>query len=150
MDIHDDDAENHQRRMNYFLSDEYLSKKKKKGTPANDLTDAVIKYVKLNGGSARRISYGVRILESGQKISTGMRKGMEDVTCTMPVRVRGSVFGITVAAEIKWDKDKLSEYQEKRRDELMKCGGYYIETKSIDQFMKDWNELSQKLHFQLK
>lgn len=50
----------------------------------------------------------------------------------------GRTFAVQVAIEIKIGKDRLSEYQERMRDEIQKNGGVYIVARDWDGFLNDW------------
>ena len=119
--------------------------KRKKQSPANALTDAVMQYMKLLGCAVARINTtGIYDEAKGRYRTSGATKGVEDVTCTMPVFVQGHKIGVTVAVEVKIGRDKMSEDQEKRKDRLEKAGGHYIVAKTFDQFKEDIDELKRR------
>lgn len=118
-----------------------LKRGKKKQSPANKLTDDIIKYIKLNKGVARRVnSQGQWDAVKQMWRPSGMKRGFEDIDAIMKVPIKNTSIGIKVAIEIKIGKDKMSEYQEQRMNEVQSCGGLYIIAKTFDQFMADWNK----------
>lgn len=136
----------YERKRQMAFSDEILKRGKKKKSPANQLTTDIIKWVVLTGGAARRVnSQGQYDEATGRWRSSGMRRGFEDIDCCMPISLHHNKYGIKVAVEVKIGKDKLSEYQIARKEELFRAGGYYIVASSFDQFKKDWIELSDKI-----
>lgn len=120
--------------------------KRKKQSPANALTDAVMEYMRLLGCAVARINTtGVYDEQAGRYRFSGATKGVEDVTCTMPVFVQGHKLGVTVAVEVKIGRDTMSEAQHKRKDNVERAGGYYIVAKTFDQFKQDVDTLRGKL-----
>jgi hypothetical protein len=114
-------------------------KKGKKKSPSNELTSAVINYVKLKGGVARRVNTSGQFDEStGKWRPSGMRRGFEDVSCVL------SPNGKYLAVEIKIGKDKLSEYQIERQQELERVGAVYYVAKNFDDFKLFFDKLNQK------
>jgi hypothetical protein len=115
-----------------------LDKVKKKQSPANALTDAVIKYMKaLNCATARINTTGIYDQKLGKYRYSGSTKGVEDVTCTMPVFINGQKMGVTIAVEVKIGKDKMSEDQKARKEAVETAGGHYVVAKTFDQFKID-------------
>lgn len=97
-----------------------------KQSPANALTDAVIKYFKLNGGIAYRINtMGVFDKAKGTFRTSGMKKGLPDVI--------GIYKGKFIGVEIKIGKDRQSEDQKDREQEIKSNGGLYYIAVEFDQ-----------------
>ena len=123
-------------------------KKKTKQSPANALTDAIIKYVRLCGGAAARVNVmGIYDQSTGKYRTSGSTKGYEDVDTTLPVTISGLRVGLKVAVEVKIGKDRQSEDQKLRQQEVTDAGGVYIIAKTFDQFKKDFDEI--KVRFTL-
>lgn len=119
-----------------------LSPRKKK-SPANELTDAICKYVRSCGGAAARVNVmGIYDQKKGSYRPSGSTKGVEDVTCIKPVYVSNIKVGMTVAVEVKIGKDRMSEDQEKRKLAVESAGGVYIVAKTFDQFKTDWDNIT--------
>lgn len=107
--------------------------KKKKQSPANELTTAIIKYVFSIGGAARRINNGA-VYDPGKEIfRQGTKRGTEDIICTIPIVVSGKKIGLHVGVEVKIGKDRQSDYQKEREQEIRKAGGVYLIAKTFDQ-----------------
>lgn len=107
--------------------------KKKGQSPANALTDAVINYVKLNGGRAYRINNTGIYDPTLKKFRTsGTLKGIPDVI--------GVWQGLFISFEIKIGADRQSEHQKLRQQEIEACGGLYVIAKEFDQFKKIYDE----------
>ena len=116
--------------------------KKKKQSPANELTDNVIKYIKLNGGIAYRINnMGVWDSKLGKFRTSGTKKGIPDII--------GIYKGCFISIEIKIGSDRQSDHQKEREEEINKAGGKYWIAKDFDkfkiifdQYMKEINVVS--------
>jgi len=131
-------ATDEERRAAYFGANLRIGKKK---SPSNSLTQAVIDYVKLNGGIARRVNTqgtyveaqynerGVQVKGTGAYRKSGMKRGFEDVSCIIPPH------GKYLAVEIKIERDKLSPEQIERKAEVERVGGIYYEAKDINSFI---------------
>ena len=103
---------------------------KKKQSPANALTDAVITYIKLKGGIAYRINnMGVYDAKLGKFRTSGTKKGIPDII--------GIHKGRFISVEIKIGTDRQSDDQKLREQEIIKAGGCYYIAKDFDSF-KIW------------
>lgn len=103
---------------------------KKKQSPANALTDAVITYIKLKGGIAYRINnMGVYDAKLGKFRTSGTKKGIPDII--------GIHKGRFISVEIKIGTDRQSDDQKLREQEIIKAGGLYYIAKDFDSF-KIW------------
>lgn len=111
---------------------------KKKQSPANALTDAVMTYMRSLGCAVARINTtGIYDQRLGKWRISGSTKGVEDVTCTMPVQFNGLKIGVTISVEVKIGKDKMSEDQKLRKENIENAGGHYVVAKTFDQFKQD-------------
>lgn len=121
---------------------------KKKKSKASELTDAIISYIKMTGGAARSINNSVPYDKNkGVYLSGIVRRGTEDITCTMPIVFSGVKIGLHVGVEVKIGKDRQSEYQKRREEELTKAGGVYIIAKTFDQFKQDWDNIKHRYEY---
>jgi len=129
-------------KKKYFDKD-YMLKRGKKKSRSSELESGIIKWVKLQGGAARRVNTQGQYDEKRQMWRpSGMKRGFEDVDATMKIPVIGKGYiGIKIAIEVKIGRDKMSEYQVARQKEVADAGGYYIVAKDMDQFMYDWNSI---------
>lgn len=120
---------------------EKKKKKSYKPSPASILTDEVIRFVKANGGTARRVNSMGIYDEVLNKWRTSMtRRGYEDVDATMCVRFGNLKFGFKIGVEIKIGGDTQSQYQKKRQQELEAAGGQYWIIKDFDTFTKTYSD----------
>ena len=110
---------------------------------ANELTKAVIKFIRLfGGGKAERISLTGRTINTRKTytdilghckqigsikyIPSAMTKGSADISATIQ--------GKSVKIEIKWGNDRQSPAQVKYQSEIEKAGGIYVIVHTYDQF----------------
>lgn len=115
---------------------------KKKKSPANQLTSDIIKYLSHLGCATARINtMGVYDQAKGKFRKSGSTLGVEDVNCTMPVKISGIRVGVTIAIEIKIGKDRQSQEQKTRQEQLEKAGGHYMIAKTWDQWKQDFDKL---------
>jgi hypothetical protein len=109
--------------------------KKKKSSPANQLTSDIMDYLlEKNCAAARINTTGIYDEKLGRYRKSGSTNGVEDVTCTYPLDVKGTTIGLTIAIEIKIGKDKMSDDQKKRKQRIELAGGIYIVAKEMEQF----------------
>ena len=117
---------------NRILSTKRVAKKSGQ-SPANALTDAVVAYVKLSGGRAYRINNTGIYDPTLKKFRTsGTLKGIPDII--------GVYKGRFISFEVKIGKDRQSEYQVLRQQEIEACGGLYVIAKEFEQFKKVFDE----------
>jgi len=103
-------------------------KRGKRKSKANQLTDDILKHLKLNGGIGYRINSQGQFDNRLQKWRhSGSKLGLPDIFAILPA---GKFIGI----EIKIGKDKLSEYQQLRRGEIIKAGGIFLVARDLDGF----------------
>lgn len=113
-----------------------------KDTTANELTKAITTFIRLTGNYADRINNtGIYDARKGKWRKGGTRKGISDIIASKLIEHEGRKFSVNVAIEVKVGKDKLSEYQERIRDEVTAAGGYYIVARNWDGFIKDWESI---------
>lgn len=110
---------------------------------ANNLTKMVINYLHWKGFQAERISSIGRYIEnkrtvvdaigfqrtigSGQWIKPTTTKGTADISATIK--------GRSVKIEIKYGKDRQSEYQKQYEEAVTSAGGIYWIVRNFDNFM---------------
>ncbi len=112
----------------------YPAKKGKAGSKTNELTDAIIRHIKAQGGTAYRVnSQGQYDSKLGKWRLSGMKRGLPDII--------GIYEGRFLGVEVKTGRDKLSEYQLKRKQEIETSKGIYIETKTLQQFEEDFKSI---------
>lgn len=107
--------------------------KSKKQSPANALTDSICKYIKLNSGIAYRVnSQGQYDAKLGRWRKSGMKKGLPDIIAIYN--------GLFVGIEVKIGRDKQSEDQKLREEEIEKAGGVYYIAKEFDSFKEYFDD----------
>ena len=127
------------------MPQEYITFTPMKANSANELTKAVIKFIRLSGNQAERISVTGRTINtrktytdifghrktfgSVKYIPSAMTKGSADISATIQ--------GKSVKIEIKWGHDRQSPAQAKYQAEIEKAGGIYLIVHTFDQFY-DW------------
>lgn len=115
---------------------------KKKQSPANALTDAVMTYMRSLGCAVARINTtGIYDEKLGKYRYSGSTKGVEDVNCVYPVRIGDIKIGTTIAVEVKIGKDRMSEDQKLRKENIEKAGGHYVVASTFDQFKQDVDKI---------
>jgi hypothetical protein len=116
---------------------------------ANELTRAIIDYLKLSGHQAERVAVTGRYIDqsklykdtlgftrrigSGKWIKSSMQPGSSDISAT--------INGRSVKIEIKIGRDRQSEDQKKYQAGVEKAGGYYLLVRSFEEFLTLINEI---------
>lgn len=95
---------------------------------ANGLTDCIVKYISLSGGFVSRYG-GIYDRKLGKFRPGTNRKGLPDII--------GTFQGKSIFVEVKFGRDKMSEHQEKVRDEQTASGGLFYLAHNFTEF-KDW------------
>jgi len=116
-----------------------------KANSANELTKAVIKFIRLSGGQAERISVTGRTINTRRTYTDilGHRKQIGSVKYIPSAMTKGSadisatIQGKSIKIEIKYGKDRQSPAQAKYQAEVEKAGGIYLIVHTFDQFY-DW------------
>ena len=124
---------------------EYITFKPMKANSANELTKAVIKFIRLSGGQAERISVTGRTINTRKTYTDilGHRKTIGPVKYIPSAMTKGSadisatIQGKSIKIEIKWGKDRQSPAQANYQAEIEKAGGIYLIVHTFDQFY-DW------------
>lgn len=118
--------------------------KKKKQSPANSLTDAVIIYCASLGCATARINVmGIFDKTTGKYRTSGSTKGVEDIDITLPVYVSSFKIGVKVAVEVKIGRDAQSKDQVLRQSKLTQTGAHYIIAKTFDTFKQDFDRVRE-------
>jgi hypothetical protein len=109
---------------------------------ANSLTQAVIKFIKLSGGQAERISVMGRTIDNRISFvdTLGHTRQIGSVTWIPGTMTRGSadisatIKGRSVKIEVKWGKDRQSAAQAKYQSDIERAGGIYLIVHTFDDF----------------
>jgi len=130
---------------------EYVPRTKFSDKTANELTKAVITFIKLKGGQAERISNTGRYVDyskiftdvigrtrkigSGKYIKGSGTNGTADISAT--------INGRSVKIEIKIGADRQSEAQKKYQDDVERAGGIYLIAKTWEGFINEYNKITK-------
>lgn len=101
---------------------------------ANNLTQGVKAFIKMNGGWAVRINtMGVYDAEAGifRKVPEE-DKGVSDVI--------GTYRGFSLYVEVKVGADKQSEAQKRFQQHMEEAGGWYYEARNMNDFITSFNK----------
>ncbi len=109
------------------------------------LLDKQIKSkIKMDGGWAwRNETVGVW----DQKTQTYRKKEESDLGSS---DVLGCYKGYMICPESKINKDRMSDRQKKFRDGIMKAGGIYMEVKTYEQFLEDWDKIKNLINLKIQ
>jgi hypothetical protein len=112
---------------------------KMKPETANGITRNIIRVVSLTKGAvAYRINNAaVFDAKAGAYRAGNIEKGLPDVIAIL----NGRFVGI----EVKAGKDRMSDFQKMRRQEIVNAGGIYFECKSTDGFLAFWENLKNEM-----
>ena len=109
---------------------------------ANELTRSIEAFIRYTGNYADRINNtGIYDPKTKKFRRSNTRRGIADVMATKRIEHQGRYFAITVAIEIKYGNDKLSEYQLRIKDDIERAGGVYLVARTWEQFINDWNQI---------
>ena len=117
-----------------------LVKRGKKQSPANQLTDECIRHIKSLGGCSWRISAGGQFdTKQGRWRPGGQKRGLPDVIGILP---DGRFIGI----EVEVGRDRVSEYQELRRSEIISSNGHYLIARNLEKFKNELKQIIERTH----
>ena len=98
---------------------------------ANNLTKCVIDFLRLKG------HYATRVQSQGQKRGNVMTFG---TTQKGTADIHACINKIHISIEIKYGKDKQSEFQKSVQQEVESSGGIYLLIRNFEQFYKFYCE----------
>lgn len=103
-------------------------------TETNAITKYIINFLSFKGHFATRIqSQGQYIEKRGVWAKSKVRRGIGDIIALID--------GKFVMIEIKFGKDKQSEYQKQVEKDVIRSGGYYVIIKTIEEFNKYYESI---------
>lgn len=118
----------------------------------NGLTKCIEDYINLLGGLAERtgnqgtakvnkvkLASGYDKIVSVDYIPSQGRKGTADIHGSF--KPKGMRFGVALAIEVKYGKDRMSEAQKKYKKDFEDAGGVYIIAKNFEDFFIEFNEI---------
>ena len=129
------------------IREELLPRPKYKDKKANDLTKAVIAWVKLNGFQAERINTTGRPIDKRitYKDSVGYTRQIGTMEWIPSTATKGSadisatIRGRSVKIEVKVGRDRQSDAQVEYQRQVEKAGGIYMIVTCFDDFYNWWN-----------
>jgi hypothetical protein len=125
----------------------YPLKSNLKCNSANSLTQCIIRYIRLMGGQAERISTTGRMLDQsrevtnvlGQRYRIGSAKYIPGTGTRGSADISATVRGRSVKIEVKWGKDRQSEAQRAYQANVEMAGGVYYLARTFDEFYEWFN-----------
>jgi hypothetical protein len=106
---------------------------------ANKITANVLRVINLTHGAVgyRINNVGVWDAAKGIHRAGNTEKGLPDIW--------GCYKGRFFTVEVKAGKDRLSDFQKMRMQEIEKAGGIYFECRSTDAFIAFWSNLKEEM-----
>ena len=109
---------------------------------ANELTRSIEAFIRYTGNYADRINNtGIYDTKLKKFRKSNTRRGIADIMASKKIEHQGRTFAVTVAIEIKYGNDKLSEFQERMKADIEGAGGVYLVARTWSQFITDWNKI---------
>ena len=118
------------RRLHPTMKPEHLAPRTYRDDKSNGLTKCITSYLRLKGAFCSRLNNtGIFDKRLNRYRPGTSRKGLPDVVCTWKSK---SIF-----IEIKAGRDRMSEHQERIRDEQNASGGLFYVARNFTDF-KNW------------
>ncbi len=114
---------------------EWIPPARYKDGKANDLTTAIIAFLRLNGQQAERISIIARKVKD-KYVFSAMQRGTADISAT--------INGCSVKIEVKVGKDRQSDYQKEYAEQITRAGGIYYVARDFQSFYEWYETLIKK------
>lgn len=114
---------------------------------ANELTQAIIQFIRIQGGIAERINSMGRQVDNtvtyadpitGSRRSIGSVEWVKGTSTIGTADISATVFALSVKVEVKIDNDKQSEAQKKYQERIEQAGGIYIIARSFEGFLYEF------------
>jgi hypothetical protein len=129
------------------IPDRLAPNKPMKCNSANSLTQCIIKYIKLTGGQAERISTTGRMLDQskvvtnvlGQRYRIGSSKYIPGTGTRGSADISAIVGGRSLKIEVKYGRDRQSSEQVAYQSSVEKAGGIYYLARTFDEFYEWYN-----------
>ena len=109
---------------------------------ANSLTKCIVDFINLSGYQAERINtMGVYREPKKHEQFNGTFKTLVKGTYTPSTSTKGSadisstIHGRSVKIEVKYGKDRMSEAQQRYKEDIEKAGGVYYVARTFDEFI---------------
>lgn len=126
----------------------YLIKKRFSDKSANELTKAIIAFIKLNGGQAERISNTGRVIDGrktytdvlGHRREIGSIQWIPSTGTAGTADISATINGQSVKIEVKHGRDRQSEAQKRYQAEVERAGGIYFVAKDFESFYQWYHQ----------
>lgn len=113
---------------------------------ANGLTKCVKDFLNLSGHQAERISSSGRMIDNtkivtdviGRRRTIGSMQYIKGTSTNGTADISATIKGKSVKIEVKIGKDRMSQAQEKYKNDILRAGGVYFVATDFDMFM-DWH-----------
>ena len=119
---------------------------------ANSLTKCIVDFINLSGYQAERINtMGVYREPKKHEQFNGTFKTLVKGTYTPSTSTKGSadisstIHGRSVKIEVKYGKDRMSEAQQRYKEDIEKAGGVYFIARTFDEFLEFYDSFIQKV-----
>ena len=130
------------------MPDRMIPIKKYNDNSANSLTKCIIDFINFSGGQAERINTTGRYVNNSKTITDvvgfnrtiGGGKYIKGTGTKGSADISATIKGRSVKIEVKYGKDRQSEYQKKYQQDIESAGGVYVIAKNFDNF-KEWYDL---------
>jgi hypothetical protein len=119
---------------------------------ANSLTKCIVDFINLSGYQAERINtMGVYREAKKHEQFDGNFKTLVKGTYTPSTSTKGSadisstIYGRSVKIEVKYGKDRMSESQQRYKEDIEKAGGVYFVARTFDEFLEFYDAFIEKV-----
>lgn len=127
-------ADDEAQRLHPSIDPRYLAPRKFRDDSAGQLTACIVQYAKLRGCFASRLN-NTGIYRNGQYTRSTSRRGLPDVLITLN--------GMSLFIEVKVGRDRMSQHQERVRDDQHKAGGLYFVAHDFTDFKLWFDNLTE-------
>jgi hypothetical protein len=111
--------------------------KKRKASPANELTSAIIGLIRDAGG------YAVRINSQGQ-YNEALGRWTKGTTDKGTADIHGVLSGLHLSVEVKVGKDRMSDHQHETARRVEAAGGRYFVARDLEAFRRWFEALKRE------
>lgn len=137
-----------QQRLKYpEFPEQYIPDYKNSDNSTNGLTKCVIDFINMSGGFAERINttgryIGGSIIEGANGRIQTQGKWIKGTGTKGSADISAVIQGRTVKIEIKFGKDRQSEYQREYQANIERSGGLYWIVRTFDDFIEKYDTLT--------
>jgi hypothetical protein len=135
------------------VPEKYFPQFKVSENGANELTKAVISFLKAEGHQAERISTTGRYVEDkkqytdvlGNTRTIGSGRWIKGSGTVGSADISSTIQGVAVKWEVKYGKDRQSDEQKAYQANVEQAGGYYIIVRDLDGFLTQYDNIMEQL-----